>query len=65
VRRYATQRRNRARLKADTHYLLRRILFEAPDLLSTKLGNEIVEMQMRLQPDTGKKAPIILTGYTK
>lgn len=59
-RRYATQRSNRVRLKADCAVLLERIQIDGAE----PYLDEIVEMRVRLHPKPGVAAPIVLTGYT-
>lgn len=58
--RYATQRSNRVRLKADCHAMLGKLLTANPPTTA-----EIHEMMDRLKPPTGAAAPIKLTGYTQ
>lgn len=57
--RYAIQRSNRVRLKADCHAMLVKLATEGVTL------DEIAEMKARLHPPSGAAAPIVLTGYTK
>lgn len=61
-RRYAVQRSNRVRLKADCHALLDKIAKASGD---DDFRDEIAEMKVRLHPPSGAPAPIVLTGYTK
>lgn len=67
--RFAVQRSNRVRLKADAAVLLKRLSGHLRgDIVdgstADDLGDEIAEMLIRLHPPTGAAAPIVLTGYT-
>ena len=59
--RYATQRSNRVRLKADCYAMLAKIERGG----SAGMEDEIAEMMVRLKPPTGAAAPIVLTSYTQ
>jgi hypothetical protein len=63
--RYAQQRANRARLKADCVVLLDRLAAAYSGTLSDREARQIAEMRMRLAPPTGVKAPIIHTDFTR
>lgn len=64
-KRYAVQRSNRVRLKADVAVLLTEIRdADRDDLELSDFRPQIVEMLARLHPPTGARVDPVLTDYT-